>query len=107
MAAVPDPLCEPGFLTQHQLRAVTAERDVFLTACPGSGKTRAGGVRVARLDSDGRRVAACSYTNVGVEQIRRIVSGDLGRVLAPQHFIGTLHAFLLRYVVYPFGHLVT
>ncbi len=102
-----DPLREPGFLTAHQLRAVHAERDIFLTACPGSGKTRAAGVRVARLAEDGRRVAACSYTNVGVEQIRRVLADDLRRPLDPRHFVGTLHSFLLRYVLYPFGHLAT
>lgn len=102
-----DLLREPGLLTDHQLRAVHAERDVFLTACPGSGKTRAAGVRVARLADDGFRVAACSYTNVGVGQIRRVLAHDLGITLGPRHFIGTLHAFLLRYVLYPFGHLVT
>jgi DNA helicase II / ATP-dependent DNA helicase PcrA len=102
-----DLLREPGLLTAHQLPAVHAERDVFLTACPGSGKTKAGGVRVARLADDGFWVAACSYTNVGVEQIRRVLAHDLGITLGPRHFIGTLHAFLLRYVLDPFGHLVT
>ena len=102
-----DALREPGFLTQHQLRAARAERDIFLIACPGSGKTRAAGVRVARLVEDGRRVAACSYTNVGVEQIRHVLAVDLQRALDPRHFVGTLHAFLLRYVLYPFGHLAT
>lgn len=100
-----DPLREPGFLTEHQLRAVEAEGDVFLVACPGSGKTRAGGVRFARLTDEGRRVAATSYTNVGVEQIRDVVSGQLGITVRPTSFVGTLHQFLLRYVFYPFGHL--
>ncbi len=102
-----DPLREPGFLTAHQLRAVRADRDIFLTACPGSGKTRAAGVRVARLAEDGRRVAACSYTNVGVEQIRHVLADDLRQPLDARHFVGTLHSFLLRYVLYPFGHLAT
>ncbi len=102
-----DPLREPGFLSEHQLRAVYAPGDLFLTACPGSGKTRAAGVRVARLAQDGLRAAACSYTNVGVEQIRRVVDRDLRQTLDPRHFVGTLHRFLLRFVLYPFGHLVT
>lgn len=102
-----DVLREPDFVTTHQLPAVLADGDIFLTACPGSGKTRAGGVRLARLAEDGVRVAACSYTNVGVEQIRRVLSVDLGRTLGPEHFVGTLHSFLLRYVLYPFGHLAT
>jgi DNA helicase-2/ATP-dependent DNA helicase PcrA len=102
-----DPLREPGFLTAHQLRAVLPERDVFLTACPGSGKTRAGGARIARVDDDGRRIASCSYTNVGVEALRRVINVDLGYTLHTRQFVGTLHQFLLRYVLYPFGHLAT
>lgn len=102
-----DPLRDPGFLTEHQLRAVSATGNFFLTACPGSGKTRSAGVRVARLVEDGRRVAACSYTNVGVEQIRRVLAVDLERTVDRRHFVGTLHSFLLRHVLYPFGHLAT
>jgi len=103
---VADPLREPGFLSEHQLRAVNAEGDIFLIACPGSGKTRAGGVRFARLIDEGRRVAATSYTNIGVEQVRGVVSGQLGMTVGSTSFVGTLHQFLLRYVFYPFGHLV-
>src|SRR3954452_4801828 len=102
-----DPLREPGFLSAHQLRAVQADRNIFLTACPGSGKTRAAGVRVARLADGGRRLAACSYTNLGVEHIRHVPANDLRQPLDARHFVGTLHSFLLRYVLYPFGHLAT
>lgn len=102
-----DPLRAPGFLTKHQLPAVSAEGNIFLTACPGSGKTRAAAARLARLAEDGLRVAGCSYTNVGVEQLRHVLAHDLNRTLGPDHFIGTLHQFLLRFAIYPFGHLVT
>lgn len=35
-----------------------------------------------------------------------MLTRDLGTVLHQQHFLGTIHAFLLRYVVYPFAHAV-
>ena len=57
-----DPLRQPGFVTEHQLRAVLHDGNFFLVACPGSGKTRAGGVRFARLVDEGAYVAATSYT---------------------------------------------
>jgi ATP-dependent DNA helicase UvrD/PcrA len=95
-----------GFVSEHQRRVVEAKGDFFLIACPGSGKTRAGGVRFARLAQEGRRVAATSYTNIGVDQIRSIVIGVLGLSIPSTCFVGTLHAFLLSYVFYPFGHLV-
>jgi ATP-dependent DNA helicase UvrD/PcrA len=101
-----DPLREPGFVTEHQLSAVMHDGNFFLVACPGSGKTRTGGVRFSRLAGDGLRVAATSYTNVGVDQIRSVVSRDLGMTVEVEHFVGTVHGFLLRFVVYPFGHLV-
>lgn len=102
-----DPLREAGpLVTEHQLPAVLVERDLFLTACPGSGKTRTAAVRVARLADDGLRVAACSYTNTGVEELRQSLAQDVGLTLGPQHFSGTLHQFLLRFVLHPFGQLV-
>lgn len=82
-----------------------SEGDFFLLACPGSGKTRAAGARVARLADDGMRVAATSYTNIGVDQIRQVVTDQLGVTLGAEHFVGTLHGFFLRYVFFPFGHL--
>lgn len=102
-----DPLSMPDLLTTDQRVVVDAPGNIFLTACPGSGKTRTAGVRLARLGDDGFRVAACSYTNTGVEQIRRVLTTDLRRPVGPQHFVGTLHMFLLTYVVHPFGHLRT
>jgi superfamily I DNA/RNA helicase len=84
---------------------VLVERDLFLAACPGSGKTRTAAVRVARLAEDGRRVALCSYTNTGINELRETLAHDVGHTLGPQHFSGTVHQFLLRYVLHPFGQL--
>lgn len=94
-------------LTKRQREAVQFERNMFLSACPGSGKTRTAAVRIARLMQDDVRVAACSYTNVGVNAIREVVSHELGLVPKSCHFLGTLHGFLLRYVTYPFGRLIS
>jgi DNA helicase II / ATP-dependent DNA helicase PcrA len=89
-------------LTEDQQGVVDADGNFLLLACPGSGKTRAAAARVARLASTGgAKVAVCSYTNVGAARL----SAMIGAPLAAQHFLGTLHGFLLRYVVYPFAHL--
>ena len=96
-----------GFLTQRQREAVEWAGDLFLAACPGSGKTRTAAVRVGRLMRRGVPVAACSYTNVGVSAIRDVISRELGITPDARHFVGTLHGFLLRYVTYPFGHLIS
>jgi DNA helicase II / ATP-dependent DNA helicase PcrA len=94
-------------LTQHQMRAVNHPGNFFLTACPGSGKTRSASARVASLMASGQRVAACSYTNIGTQQISSLLGGPLSTVVPSGSFVGTLHSFLLTYVFYPFANLVT
>nr|WP_280403273.1 ATP-dependent helicase [Nocardia brasiliensis] len=79
---------------------------MFLLACPGSGKTQTAAARIAKLERDGLRVAACSYTKVGVGALRQKLAEDHQLVLGPRHFLGTLHGLLLRLVTYPFGHLL-
>lgn len=101
-----DGLLNEGFLTKAQKDAVDHPGDMLLVACPGGGKTRTGGARVAQLAGEGRSVAACSYTNVGVHEVHGVLARDLGVALGPRHFAGTLHGFLLKYVFYPFAHLV-
>jgi hypothetical protein len=73
---VSDPLRDPGFLTPDQLKVVHAGDDIVLTACPGSGKTRTAGARVVLRSDEGLRVAATSYTNVGVRQIRQVIGAS-------------------------------
>ena len=91
-------------LTPAQQLVVDNDGDLFLVACPGSGKTLAAAARVARLAGE-RRLAVCSYTNVGADRIAKVLRDDFGMVLGPEHFLGTIHAFLLRYVLYPFASL--
>lgn len=94
-------------LTSQQQAVVDAEGDFLLLACPGSGKTRSAAARVGRLaGTPGVKVAACSYTNVGAERLGSVIARDVGVILGPEHFLGTIHSFLLQFVVYPFAHLV-
>ena len=99
-------LDDPERVSAEQRAVVLADRDVFALACPGSGKTRTVGLRLAWacVDGLGRRAAATSYTNIAVEEMQR-AAAEAGVAIGPEHFVGTLHSFLLRYVVYPFGHL--
>jgi superfamily I DNA/RNA helicase len=97
---------DPNLVSAQQRAAITAHGNLFLLSRPGSGKTRTVGIRLARLASRSPavRVAATSYTNIAVAQINDTVR-DWGVVLGPQHYTGTIHEFLLRHVLYPFGHL--
>jgi DNA helicase-2/ATP-dependent DNA helicase PcrA len=94
-------------LTAQQQAVVDAEANVLLLACPGSGKTRSAAERAARLvGTPGTKVAICSYTNVGAERIGRVLADELRVVLGPEHFLGTIHRFLHRYVLRPYAHLL-
>jgi hypothetical protein len=101
-------LADRDFVSDQQRAVIEHSGNFFLLACPGSGKTRTAGVRVAwkAVTEPTARIAVASYTNVAVEQITGVATHELGVVLGPEHFLGTLHNFLLRYVYYPFGHLV-
>lgn len=93
-------------LTEEQANVVAADGNFLLLACPGSGKTFAAAARIGRLATEGHKVAACSYTNVGAERIADFVASEVGVLLGPEHYLGTLHGLLLRYVVFPFAHLI-
>lgn len=100
-------LKDPVLVSPEQRAAVEAVGDFLLVACPGSGKTRTAGLRAAwwGLDEPPRSIAVTSYTNVAVDEIRASAA-EAGLVLGEPHFCGTLHSLLLRFVFYPFGHLV-
>ena len=100
-------LNDPERVTTEQREAVFAEGNFLLLACPGSGKTRTMGLRLAwaMLRPEPRRVSATTYTNVAVGELAA-AAGRAGVPVAEPLFVGTLHSFLLRYVVYQFGHLV-
>jgi DNA helicase-2/ATP-dependent DNA helicase PcrA len=94
-------------LTEQQQAVVDSQGNFLLLACPGSGKTRSAAERTARLvRTAGTKIAVCSYTNVGAERIASVLSEELNVVLDREHFLGTIHKFLLRYVVHPYAHLV-
>lgn len=71
-------------------------------AVPGSGKTWLVAELIRRELEHVRvghgGIAALSFTKVGGEEIRRAVGHDLGH----PHFVGTLDAFLFRFIVRPF-----
>jgi DNA helicase-2/ATP-dependent DNA helicase PcrA len=85
---------------------VEHDGDFLLLACPGSGKTLSAAARVRSLAGRGRRLAVCSYTNVGADRIAAVTTAA-GVVLTSEHFTGTLHGLLLRYVLQPFASLVS
>jgi DNA helicase-2/ATP-dependent DNA helicase PcrA len=74
----------------------------IVRAAPGSGKTWLVAELIRQeLDNWPTRtsgIAALSFTRVGGDEIRKAVGHELGH----PHFVGTIDAFLFRYVVRPF-----
>lgn len=94
-----------GDLNPEQEAAVLAPGNVFLTACPGSGKTRTLTYKIAyeleRLTSNKQRIVAITYTNRAADEIRDRIE-SLG--VDTQHlWIGTIHAFCLEWILRPYA----
>jgi DNA helicase-2/ATP-dependent DNA helicase PcrA len=94
-------------LTETQRAAVVTSANVLLTACPGSGKTRAIIAKLLRCVSDIRdtahRVACITYTNPAVHEIEHRLrtfgtNGD-----DDYCDISTIHSFCLNNILQPFA----
>lgn len=100
---VSDPLTEPGYLSPEQRAVVDGPGNVVLTACPGSGKTRTAAARFVVRAREGDRVAVASYTNAGVDELRHVITGELGHGVGSLHRLDTLHGLLTQFVLRPFA----
>ena len=81
------------------------ERNIFLNACPGAGKTKSVVARFIEraktLSSNyGRKsIAVLSFTNVAVKEITdRCFKNNLSHLLNYPNYIGTFDSFLNRYI---------
>lgn len=78
---------------------------VFVHACPGAGKTRTIIARLARIAATlppRHGVAVLSFTNSAVDEFReRCQAAGLDSLLKHPSFMGTLDAFVRRFVVLP------
>ncbi len=97
-------------LTPEQRRAVEYENNLMLTACPGSGKTRAIVSKLMRVLRDvrdtPRRVACITYTNAAVFEIEARLRHQIQPGDEQYYDICTIHSFCLNHIFRPFCHLV-
>lgn len=90
-------------LSKEQEEYVNSSGNIVLIACPGSGKTFSVAEKVKRIMKSWNRVhsgvAVLSFTNVAIDEIRRIVQKE--QIIAYPHFFGTVDSFIneifLRY----------
>jgi DNA helicase-2/ATP-dependent DNA helicase PcrA len=95
-------------LNDEQRRAIAYDGNVYLVACPGSGKTRTLAYKLAKeleaSSSSKSKIAAITYTNVAADEIKeRIVA--LG-VDTSDLWIGTIHSFCLDWILRPFAQYI-
>ena len=92
-------------LNSQQTEAILLPGNVFLVACPGSGKTRTLTYKIAyelsRLDSGRKFVVAITYTHRAADEIHERIE-SLG-VDTSRLWIGTIHSFCLEWILKPYG----
>ena len=88
------------------------KENIFLNACPGSGKTEVVGVKAAYEMSKWEKpfagMAILTFTNNATDVIFSRVRQFTGMSTIPYpHFVGTFDSWLQGYIVQPFAHKVT
>lgn len=92
-------------LSLQQQRAVDYDGNVFITACPGSGKTRVLTERVVAklqdVESTKHRMVAVTFTNRAADEIAARL--DESCESRKQAWTGTIHAFALEWILRPYA----
>jgi DNA helicase-2/ATP-dependent DNA helicase PcrA len=99
-------------LTDEQIKFLSVEGNVVLSACPGSGKTYVVAKKLLKYienwELPHQGVALLSFTNVASQEVERQVTdiAKPGLTLAYPHFIGTIDSFINNYILLRFGYLI-
>lgn len=92
-------------LSLQQQAVIDLEGDVFVTACPGSGKTRVLTEKIVATLEEGipsaTRIAAVTFTNRAADEItHRLQDSGLSQ---RQLWTGTIHSFSLEWILRPYS----
>lgn len=106
--------CKIAEKTMEQLGYVVQPlgENIFLSACPGSGKTEVVGLKAAweinQWKSNYSGIAFLTFTNNATAIIKdRVVQFAGSSAAGYPHYIGTIDSWLHRYLAHPFGHRIT
>lgn len=94
-------------LSDEQLNYIysSLEENVYLNACPGSGKTEVIGIKVAyemkKWDCLNQGIAVLTFTNSAEDEILERVSLYCNKPVEYPHFIGTFTSWLHGYIANP------
>ena len=92
-------------LNDQQKNIVISNNNMFVTACPGSGKTRVLTFKLAYTALSNphsyKRIIAITYTNRAADEIKdRLELFDIDQSAI---WTGTIHQFCLEYIIYPYA----
>ena len=98
--------------TDKQKRYINSgliSENIYLEACPGSGKTEVIAAKVAKeiskWDKSPGGMAILSFTNSATDELKtRIAKYTSGQPAIFPHFVGTFDSFILKYLVSPIAH---
>lgn len=91
-------------LNEQQIDAVKVPGNVLLTACPGSGKTRALTHKIAyeleKMVGSKKIIIAVTFTNRAADEIKKRIR--VFNIDDTNLWAGTIHAFCLEWIVRPY-----
>lgn len=105
--------CSIEHLSEQQIAYILEDAipDIYLNACPGSGKTEVVGVKAAyeinRWNDRHTGIAILTFTNSAENELRFRVSSYLGHQVEYPHFLGTFSSWLHGYIANPFLELIS
>jgi DNA helicase-2/ATP-dependent DNA helicase PcrA len=93
-------------LSAEQQLAVNCNKNVYVTACPGSGKTRALTARIAKgvqeLKHRSNKVLAVTFTNRAADEINSRLEENY-TLENNKVWAGTIHSFALEWIIKPYS----
>ena len=105
--------CCINHLTNQQVCYILSDfaTDIYLNACPGSGKTEVVGAKsayeVKKWASPNTGMAILTFTNSAEDELRDRVASYLGSQIGYPHFLGTFTSWVHGYIANPFLQIVT
>jgi len=91
---------------QKEYIVSSIERNIFLKACPGSGKTEVLGIKTAYELSNWKKensgIAILTFTNSAEDEMKSRIIKYAGSNMPYPHFVGTFTSWLHGYISNPF-----
>lgn len=100
-------------LNENQIRYIVSSinENIYLNACPGSGKTEVLGIKCAYenvlWNKKNVGFAVLTFTNSAENEIQKRVESYIGEKLSYPHFVGTFTSWIHGYIANPFLSKVT